>query len=261
MKKFEQLTTEDWLSMPLKTRFWNYAKWVTKGRYMVEDCDKDALNEIIRIVETRESGIILVSLPGRGKDFIFRILTHITFEQYHPQRLQHKNCIDVVADFSNNGYDALARYGKGNWLFRDLGYEEAGNHYNDKNVETMQNIIHKREISRSAEQGWITHFSSNIGMSDLGKKYNDGGRTISRLLGMCQTVVLSGTDKRLLGLHSLYMPEILVDNTPVFDPATWVYKPSEPRDAFAGLREQLAQLDKIKQAIGEKQNQPDNAVE
>jgi energy-coupling factor transporter ATP-binding protein EcfA2 len=217
-KNLLDLTPDDWASMGLKTRLWNYIKLVEyiyyleyKSVFKYEINDPTALNEIIQVIEEGRKGFILLGEVGCGKTFLVKMLQKITLPA---KRFRIVNTVDVVTNFKADGEDSLSKYFGHKMFFDDLGFEQKGVHFGDK-VDVIDYLSYKRyeEFSTTNEQEegkifkpTLTYFASNLSLSQIEERYDT--RTIDRMKGMCKVIKLNGSSKRLSDVSGIILPQI-----------------------------------------------------
>lgn len=192
-------------------------------QYQIDDSNFDVIVKLClyfsgdKLAETKHGlklnkGILLIGPPGVGK-------THLmTFFRSNPlQSFVNPTCTSIENKWVNNGNkepftindigiidyysNVLSAPNDEPYLHQDLGvcFEDLGSRDNptqkrfgeDKNV--MQEIIFNRYSNRIPYNQ--THFTSNLGATELATKY--GERVRDRLREMCNVLTLTGKSRRV----------------------------------------------------------------
>ena len=147
-----------------------------------------------------QKGIFLTGSIGSGKTS----LMHIFRESLLPNfRFLIKPCADVSFEYVQDGVQVIFQYSRKSFkndnqprtiCFDDLGLEPSTSFYSNK-VNIMREIILSRYYFFKSHD-MITHFTSNLGASELEKRY--GKEVRSRVREMCNIIVFpqNTEDKR-----------------------------------------------------------------
>ena len=101
--------------------------------------------------------------------------------------------IDIVALVAQHGRGYLQKYSIHDMYIDDLGREDITvSSYSDKDIKVMHDLIFIRY--QAFKQGYKTHFSSNLGFSELQERY--GVAITDRIKEMCEVVEFKGESLR-----------------------------------------------------------------
>lgn len=142
-------------------------------------------------------GIGLIGNPGSGKSLILKAMSAASkrfFDKEYKKRFNIKYCDVIELEYSHAGPDSITKYrnqkaeGFPNSIVLDeLGYEDPVKWFGNDRKEVLSNVIMVRDRLYT-DHGIFTHFTSNLGMEELGERYGD--RADSRLYGMCNIIYL-----------------------------------------------------------------------
>jgi len=146
-------------------------------------------------------GLLLSGPIGVGKTSLMHIFRESLQENY---RFLIKPCSEVSFEFINEGANVIFRYGRNSFkdsnreprtiCFDDLGLEPSTSFFSNK-ANIMREIILSRYYYFQSHK-MITHFTTNLGASDIEKRY--GKEVRSRIREMCNVISFEKTtpDKR-----------------------------------------------------------------
>lgn len=141
-----------------------------------------------------EKGILLNGPVGCGKTSLMILMRSFA---YPDQRYSIKSTRDVAAEFNQEGYQVLQRYGKRSesiYCFDDLGVENNMKYFGSE-CNTIAEILLQRYELRIME-GTVTHATTNLNAKELEELY--GNRVRSRLREMFNLIAftMQAGDKR-----------------------------------------------------------------
>lgn len=151
----------------------------------VESCEKNGLD--------LQKGILLIGPVGCGKTSLMKVFNHLANENL---KYAVKPTRDITAEFVQEGFIILTRYGKGkkNLCFDDLGVEQSIKHFGNECNVMGEIILSRYEYLKSHH--FVTHATTNLNANELEKIY--GNRVRSRLREMFNVITFPSTspDKR-----------------------------------------------------------------
>ncbi len=179
------------MKMNYKTAFEHFEAFVS-GRVENFDIDSPQLAGFLQNVLNyftegqtsldRQKGLLIRGTVGSGKTFTMKVIqkwleAHKKFSFYR--------CQNIAEDFNKIGSSVLVEYNtEKEILFDDLGAEEQGRFYGDKQEVFEKIILHRYEVFQVT--GKKTHFTTNFSNEDLQKKY--GLRAYDRLKDLVNVV-------------------------------------------------------------------------
>lgn len=154
-------------------------------------------------------GILLVGDPGSGKTLLLKMFQRILLATRSPKHFRFYVAWEVANDYQASGVEAITKWKMG---AKDVCFDEIGiskdkemrNSYGNK-TNVVEEVILTR-YQEFTDHGGLTHFTTNVpSLQHL--KYLYAERTISRLYGMCNIILLSGTDRRTMAKNVIPVPE------------------------------------------------------
>ncbi len=151
-----------------------------------------------------DRGLLLVGVPGVGKDEIFRMLRSYLSYIRSPYGYRHKVVWQYAKEFMKDkvGYSCFDA-DKGNMYYEELALTDEGSNPVTCSRENVQHFGNRLLIGREIIQirynhfkqyGWQTHFSTNCNEDELLAVY--GSRAMDRLYEMCNFIIVPGKSKR-----------------------------------------------------------------
>jgi len=152
-------------------------------------------------------GILLIGKPGSGKTLLLKMFQRILLATRNPKHFRFYVAWEIANDYQASGVEAITKWKMGS---KDICFDEIGiskdkeirNSYGNKT-----NVVEETILTRYQEftdHGGLTHFTTNASPEQF--KYLYAERTISRLYGMCNIILLSGTDRRTFGKNVIQVP-------------------------------------------------------
>lgn len=149
-----------------------------------------------------DRGILLMGVPGVGKDELMRLLRKYLSYLRSPYGYGHRIVWQYAKEFQKDkvGYSCFDG-DKGNLYYEELALTDENT--GEISREHVQHYGNKLLIGREIIQirynqfkdfGWQTHFSTNCNDEMLTKVY--GERAMDRLYEMCNFIVVPGRSKR-----------------------------------------------------------------
>lgn len=142
-------------------------------------------------------GIMLISNCGTGKTSIFEQSRQILTDWDVEKRLRFKKYRheQLNSDALENGLSILKGYSKPEKILLDNLTDQAKIKHYGQDMNVLEAFILKR-YEQFKEFGYITHFTTDITISEIRKNYSD--RVVSRLREMCNIIVIdSEIDNRV----------------------------------------------------------------
>lgn len=142
-------------------------------------------------------GIMLISNCGSGKTSIFEQCRQILTDWDTEKRLRFKKYRhdQLNTDALENGLAILKGYSKPEKVLLDNLTDEAKIKHYGQDMNVLEAFILKR-YEQFKEFGFITHFTTDITISEIRKNYSD--RVVSRLREMCNIIVIdTNIDNRI----------------------------------------------------------------
>lgn len=130
----------------------------------------------------RDKGLLIRGAIGSGKTFTMKVIQKWLSEQ---KKFSFYRCQNIAEDFNKAGSNVLVEYNiEKEILFDDLGAEEQGRFYGDKQEVFEKIILHRYDVYTTT--GHRTHFTTNFSNEQLQKKY--GARAYDRLKDLVNVV-------------------------------------------------------------------------
>lgn len=167
--------------------------------------------------QSPKKGLLILGNVGSGKTFLFRVLQDILtsnevlaldnseiLKSQLFKKTGMSNCYQIANLVAKEGEQIMHNYIEGaifksnnnqslikkHHCFDDLGVEEEKNHFGSK-IDTMADIIFGR-YDLFLKYKLLTHFTSNLTLDEI--KSRNGDRVTSRLMQMCNIVILGSGD-------------------------------------------------------------------
>jgi DNA replication protein DnaC len=144
--------------------------------------------------------ICLLGGTGGGKTMTMKIMNkYMEYDNIHyirnninmSFRFNIISSREIVAEYSSNGYDGIAKYMViGNLCIDDLGSEPDASSYYGNKLNVLSEIIETRY-----NKGLFTHFTSNLNEKLIKEKYDD--RVYSRVIHQSNIIILNDKDYRV----------------------------------------------------------------
>jgi len=130
----------------------------------------------------REKGLLVRGAIGSGKTFTMKVIQKWLSAQ---KKFSFYRCQTIAEDFNKTGPAVLVEYNtEKDILFDDLGAEEQGRYFGDKQEVFEKIILHRYEVFQVT--GNKSHFTTNFSNENLQKKY--GVRAYDRLKDLVNVV-------------------------------------------------------------------------
>lgn len=141
-----------------------------------------------------QKGILLNGPVGSGKTTLLNLMRYFTYPDHH---YVIKTTRDVAAEFNQDGYQVIQKYGKTHkkiYCFDDLGVENNMKYYGTE-CNTISEILLQR-YDLMIMEGTVTHATTNLNAEELEKLY--GNRVRSRMRELFNLISFDRTtqDKR-----------------------------------------------------------------
>lgn len=202
-------------------RLYWFLMHITEGKYVIDDDNRDQMRRFSGIFSSQENdsrGCGVIGCPGSGKSILLRAMQQVIDRPSGPKRPVIYTALSLADMYSKDGPDVMKRALTKDMIIDDIGAEYVAAHYGTK-VEVIENIVQIR-YDQFQISGIRTHFTSNLTMEDIQNRYGD--RVYSRLMQMCDIIVLTGADRRLSGV-----------------PFRWMEYPWPPDESFIDYMERL----------------------
>lgn len=162
----------------------------TKMDFHLSDENRAVIRKVWKVlINESDKGVALVGNYGSGKSLLMEIFSEFLQKFENLPSFKIVNAHDVVSEFSISGDVGLKIFDNRHWCFDDLGTEELGVHFGQKE-EIFRKILEKRYI-RFNNEGLKTHFTTNLDKPELVKRY--GQRLSGRLDQMVEFIYLGKT--------------------------------------------------------------------
>ena len=146
--------------------------------------NQEKVNQYFKTEKQQTKGLFLYGPNGTGKT---------TAMQPYIKSKWNGSSIDINMLVQQKGRGYLQRYSIHDMYIDDLGREDSTvSSYSDKDIKVMHDLIFIRY--QAFKQGYRTHFSSNLGFSELQEKY--GVAITDRIKEMCDVVEFKGESLR-----------------------------------------------------------------
>ena len=130
----------------------------------------------------RQKGLLVRGAIGSGKTFTMKVIQKWLSAQ---KKFSFYRCQTIAEDFNKTGPAVLVEYNtEKEILFDDLGAEEEGRYFGDKQEVFEKIILHRYEVFQVT--GHKSHFTTNFSNENLQKKY--GVRAYDRLKDLVNVV-------------------------------------------------------------------------
>lgn len=148
------------------------------------------VDEYFKTKKEQTKGLFLYGPNGTGKTTSMSKHTH--HEDGSP-KMWAGSSIDINMIVQQKGRGYLQKYNTHDMYIDDLGREDLTvSSYADKDIKVMHDLIFIRY--QAFKQGCKTHFSSNLGFSELQERY--GIPIVDRIKEMCDIVEFKGESLR-----------------------------------------------------------------
>lgn len=146
--------------------------------------NQERVQEYFKTEKKQTKGLFLYGPNGTGKT---------TAMQPYLKSKWNGSSIDINMLVQKNGRGYLQKYNMHDMYIDDLGREDTTvASYGDKDIKVMHDLIFIRY--ESFKNGYKTHFSSNLGFSELQERY--GVAIIDRIKEMCNVIEFKGESLR-----------------------------------------------------------------
>lgn len=182
----------------------NFGKIKYGPKFKIHPKDRFLIYKLlIHVLEDRESckkynidpdkGLLLIGPVGCGKTTLMHLIREFCYE--HNKHLI-KSTRDIAAEFHEDGYAALKKYGKQHkiYCFDDLGVEQNMQHYGNTCNTIGEILLDRYELLIKFRV--LTHATTNLNAAELEALY--GNRVRSRMRSMFNVLTFpkSEPDKR-----------------------------------------------------------------
>jgi hypothetical protein len=166
-----------------------FARYYAGTKYLHEGAEDSAQSN--EIFDLPERGLLLFGPCGTGKTYAMQIFSGLfSIEIIYADELAQAYGIGGEKQF----WDYVALFDNKPLIVDDIASEREIKSYGNESI--MIDFIYRRE-RRFKYAGVLTFFTSNvINRKGLVERYGD--RAVSRMLGMTDQILLTGTDGRLI---------------------------------------------------------------
>lgn len=146
-----------------------------------------------------DKGILLMGEPGSGKTQLMRIFQRILLGLQSPNHFRFFVAWQVANEYQSVGLQAIEKWRN----FKHTCFDEIAisrdreirNSWGNRSNVVEDLILMRYDLFDV--HGVLSHFTTNATPHSFAEIYQP--RTVSRILGMCNVIVLTGTDRRPFG--------------------------------------------------------------
>lgn len=206
------------MSLQKNTDLWRKFEWcanqIVPG-FVVDEANAKIIDQLCQYIAADPSfetgnnhlgrGLFLSGTIGSGKTDLMRIVQRFFWKAQDQRVFAQVSMIDYSRNYGkkdadDNIVDILDRYRNRHLFFDEFGMidQVTGKRKYEQIVSwgTHCDLGEQVVLSRYNEfkRGFLTHFTSNLRLSELEAQYDD--RTVSRLREMCNVIPVVGPDRR-----------------------------------------------------------------